>query len=277
MFCHECGAEIPDDADYCSKCGTRLAFSKNYAVNSTMYGSFCEGESSIDTKRHEQEPAQLRGSRVASVEPGRKRPKNGFVDFLKLIGSAFVVFLVLILIIGLATSGKDKGEPAKTNEMQPLAESPKNTVNKPTEQPDKKDSGKTMTVKEEESNRYSVGDIIENNGLRISYISADKYVEPNIYLQPSPGNMYYKFSFTIENISNSDKSINSFDCYADDVKAQSVLIGDDSTSLLLVTLSPGRKVTGSVYYEIPKNSSRIELEYEIDYWTDKKIVFVGKE
>ena len=33
---------------------------------------------------------------------------------------------------------------------------------------------------------------------------------------------------------------------------------------------------GTVYFEVPKDSKHIELEYDINYWQDNKIVFVGK-
>ena len=62
-----------------------------------------------------------------------------------------------------------------------------------------------------------------------------------------------------------------FDCYADDVAVQAYYGGEDDLS---ATLSPGRKASGSVYFEVPENAQSLEVEYTTDYWTGSKAIFV---
>ena len=38
----------------------------------------------------------------------------------------------------------------------------------------------------------------------------------------------------------------------------------------------GRKATGSVYFEVPQNANSIDVEYETNYWSGNKAIFVVK-
>ena len=42
----------------------------------------------------------------------------------------------------------------------------------------------------------------------------------------------------------------------------------------ITTLSPGRKVSGIIVFEVAEDVSEIEIEYETSYWTQKKAIFV---
>lgn len=65
-----------------------------------------------------------------------------------------------------------------------------------------------------------------------------------------------------------------FNCYADgyDMEQSYVLEGLD----LDATLSPGKKTKGSVVFEVPEDAESIILEYETNFWTENKIVFIVK-
>ena len=94
-------------------------------------------------------------------------------------------------------------------------------------------------------------------------------------MQPKKGNVYYKMDFEFENISDSDQYVSSWDfkCYADGYDMeQSYMDGAD----LDATLSPGKKAKGSVFFEVPKKSKEITLEYETNFWTEDKIIFIVK-
>lgn len=43
------------------------------------------------------------------------------------------------------------------------------------------------------------------------------------------------------------------------------------------TLSAGKKTKGSVFFEVPKDAKNITVEYETNFWTENKIIFVVKE
>lgn len=98
----------------------------------------------------------------------------------------------------------------------------------------------------------------------------------NEFIQPKDGHIYYKMDFEFENISDSDQYVSSWDfnCYADgyDMEQSYVLDGLD----LDATLSPGKKTKGSVVFEVPEDAESIVLEYETNFWTENKIVFVVK-
>ena len=46
--------------------------------------------------------------------------------------------------------------------------------------------------------------------------------------------------------------------------------------LMDATLSSGRTTQGAIYYEVPENAQTIELEYDINYFSSNKIIFMGK-
>lgn len=85
-----------------------------------------------------------------------------------------------------------------------------------------------------------------------------------------------KLTFEIENISSTDQivSVYDFKCYSDDVASSAYYYGDDGLST--TTLSAGRKATGSVYFEVPQNANSIDVEYETNYWSGNKAIFVVK-
>ena len=78
-------------------------------------------------------------------------------------------------------------------------------------------------------------------------------------------------------VGDSDQVVSSlanWNCYADDYSAEQAYVGDDQMD---GTISPGKKLKGSVYFEVPKKAKKITLEYECNFWTEDKIVFVAKK
>lgn len=127
------------------------------------------------------------------------------------------------------------------------------------------------------SNRFNVGDIVETSDLRISYISAGVYYSDNQYINPKDGYEFYRFEFKVENISDSDQYISeilNWECYADNSNVGYCDWSFDDD--LDATISSGREVQGALYYEVPVDSQSIELEYDINYWGNDKIIFIGK-
>ncbi len=124
-------------------------------------------------------------------------------------------------------------------------------------------------------NTYKVGDIIETNKLRISYLDAQDYVSDNMFLEPKEGNKYIYIELEVENLSDSDQSISfySFECYADGKHCEAFYGRDDALS---ATLSAGRKAKGTVAFEVPIDAENIEIEFEDNVWTSSKIIFAYK-
>ena len=132
-------------------------------------------------------------------------------------------------------------------------------------------------VKEEAPNNvYKVGETLDTGKVKITFQSAEDYTSDNMFIEPDEGNKYIRAYFVVENTGNTDTLVSSFDfdCYADDSAADTPLLTDKMLSS--TTLSPGRKAEGYVYYEIPQNAQKIEIEYETSYWTQKMAIFVVK-
>lgn len=139
-------------------------------------------------------------------------------------------------------------------------------------------SGETQAAATEasaETLTAHVGDTLTTADLKITYVSCSEYKGYNEFTAPKDGNKVVKLTFDVENISDIDRYISYFDfsCYADDVAAEAYYSMDDD---LAATVSPGRKASGSVYFEVPKGAESIEVEYETDFWTGNKAIFVVK-
>ena len=78
--------------------------------------------------------------------------------------------------------------------------------------------------------------------------------------------------FTFENIAEKgDKyvSVSDCDCYADNSACEQQYIGD--SDFINTNLSPGKNVSFTAYYEVPKDAKKVILEYRASFWTDKKV------
>lgn len=125
-------------------------------------------------------------------------------------------------------------------------------------------------------NAFHVGDIIETNKLKITYLKAAEYKSDNMFLQPDEGKKYAYIQIEVENLSDSDQMISyfSFECYADGTACDGFYGMDDALS---ATLSSGRKAKGTIAFQVPVDASVIEFEFEDNVWTDNKIVFLYEE
>lgn len=209
----------------------------------------------------------------AKVCPNCRKKQGG-------IGKWIVIVVVVVIVIAALSGGgenKDKN-PQKVGENQasvtPTANDTadsKNTADKDTASDEK------GTETEEVSNVFQVGDIVETKDFKITFVSAGIYESDNEFLQPKDGYEYWQFEFKFENISDTDQSVSSmlnWECYADNSKVDQTWIGDDNG--LDASLSAGRETQGTVYFEIPKDAQKVELEYDINFWQNDKIIFVGK-
>lgn len=201
----------------------------------------------------------------AKVCPNCRKKQNG-------IGKWIVIAIVVIVIIAIFAGGgddKDKNPQKIENSKENVSNNVDKTNN---------DNAVTETQQAEEKNNiFQVGDVVETNDFRITYISSGEYKSDNEYLQPKDGYVYWEFEFKFENISDTDQTVSSimdWECYADNSKVDQTYIGDDNG--LDATLSAGRETQGTIYFEVPADTQNIELEYDINYWQSDKIIFVGK-
>lgn len=137
-------------------------------------------------------------------------------------------------------------------------------------------SNETSTPAQTTEKQANVGDVVDTNEVKISYLSSQDYTNYNSYSTPKEGNKVVRAEFEFENISSGDVSLNSFECYADGEKCEEYYYADDYKSPTLESLSKGKKVKAIVYYEVPKTATEVVLEYETSYWTNEKIEFIIK-
>lgn len=137
------------------------------------------------------------------------------------------------------------------------------------------DNSKTTTQKADEPVKVKVGETLTTNTLKITYKSSADDMGAE-YFPAASGNKIIKLTFEIENISSTDQivSVYDFKCYSDDVASSAYYYGDNGLST--TTLSSGRKATGNVYFEVPQNANSIDVEYETNYWSGNKAIFVVK-
>lgn len=119
---------------------------------------------------------------------------------------------------------------------------------------------------------YAIGDVAESSRLKITYLSCEETESDNMFVQPREGYCFMTCEFEFENVGSSDEYVSSFDfdCYADGFSCvQSYLLEND----LGAELSAGRKVNGTVTFEVPENAEVVEVEYLSNYWTSNRVVF----
>ena len=119
-----------------------------------------------------------------------------------------------------------------------------------------------------------VGDVLTTDNLKISYLESKEYTDYDEYLGPKDGYKVIALKLEAENISNSDAYLSMFEfsCYADDVAMEEYIYGDNLFSTDVI--SSGRKMSGYMYFEVPKDADKIEIEYETDYWDNQKAIFI---
>ena len=124
----------------------------------------------------------------------------------------------------------------------------------------------------------------EGNPLETKYMfvchaeanAIDNFRGYNRYADIKDGYKVIKAEFEFENLSTQDEYVSSYDfeCYADGYACENFYSVDDSS--FSTKLSAGKKTKGAVYFEVPKDANNIILEYELNYWTDSKAVFIVK-
>ena len=129
---------------------------------------------------------------------------------------------------------------------------------------------------ESKENVINVGETLEAGDVKIEFQKVEDWKSDNMFIEPKDGNKFIRVYFSITNTGKSDKLLSSYDfkCYVDNSRINEMLYGNDILST--GNISSGRNIKGYIYYEVPKNANSIELEYETNWWTDKKAIFKVK-
>ena len=179
-----------------------------------------------------------------------KDQRNFFVKH-KVITFILIV-IILGIIIGVNGSGDNKSQSTPV------------TANETSSNNDTTAKGNTVV---------NVGEEIETNDTKITFVSAQDYTSYKSYSAPKTGNKVVRAEVIFENISTSDIYLSNLECYADGEKCEEYYYADDYKSTTLESLSKGKRIKAVVYYQVPANAKSIILEYETSVWTSKKIEF----
>lgn len=180
-----------------------------------------------------------------------------------------LIVIVVICIIGALAGGGDEDEPKKVDNQQD---------NKTTTTATSKGTSKSTESQEENTDNkaYTIGDTIDDNGLLITLVSCDEYVSENEFITPEEGNKYIKINFEIQNNSEKTENISSyvsFSAYADDYSIEQTYV-DSSEKTLDGEVASGKKMNGSIFYEIPNDTKTLQVDYISNFWTDRRTTFV---
>ena len=134
----------------------------------------------------------------------------------------------------------------------------------------------TTESNQTETQNIKVGNSVSNDEVKISYKSCNiNFKKYSAYADVKSGYKVVEAIFDFENISANDIILEGFECYADGVKCEEFYSVENYSSPTLESVSAGRKlVDASVYYEVPAKAEVIELEYEADYWSGEKYIFI---
>lgn len=194
-------------------------------------------------------------SKSAKICPKCGKDQRNF--FLKHKVMTFILVVIMLGIIVGATGDSSSNKTTVTGTTGKIENNKNQEV---------KDTPTTVKVGEE----------ISTDQEKISFKSAKDYTGYNSYSKPKSGNKIIRVEFGFENISDSDIILSNFECYADGEKSDEYYYAKDYKNSTLENLSKGKKMTAVLYYEVPKNAKSIVLEYETNFWTDRKVEFIVK-
>lgn len=204
----------------------------------------------------------------AMAEQKKKKKKKRLIIF-------GVIAAIIVVIIIAASGGSSSDDKNKVESVNGASQT--QSVNGKSDD-NKSNDGKSDDSTASDNQKITAGHAITvDNDLKISYLKCDtNFKKYNEYSAPSKGNKVVSATFKIENVSDTDQYISTIDCYADDKKCDSFYGVEDYDDPFFNSISPGRSVEGTVYFEVPSNAKNVELEFENSVWTSDKIVFVIK-
>lgn len=127
--------------------------------------------------------------------------------------------------------------------------------------------------------KFSVGEKVELNNVVATLVSVTES-KGSSFNTPTAGNVFLLAEFEIENNTNSDMAVSSmmsFKAYVDGYSTNlslSALI-EKSGNQLDGSISAGKKMRGSVGYEVPADWKEFEIEFTPNVWTGRDIIFVA--
>lgn len=199
----------------------------------------------------------------AMAEQKKKKKKKRLIIF----GVIAAVIVVIIIASSGGSSSDDKNKVESVNGASQTQSAD-----------EKSDDSKSDDSTASDNQKITAGHAITiDNELKISYLKCDtNFKKYSKYATVGKGKKVISATFKIENVSDTDQYIDTINCYADDKKCDSFYSVEDYDDPFFDSISAGRSIEGTVYFEVPSNAKNIELEFENNVWTEDKVVFVVK-
>lgn len=266
-FCIHCGQVIDNDCAICPKCGKQV---NNTSVSQNQ-GPQITTPPPITGKAKICKYCKSKIYKNAKVCPfcHKKQPNPTMYIII-----GIVAVLAICYIFG------EKKDPVANDESQNKDTLQSDQVTPSTETPDlgTEDISQPEVKSEEdfEKDKYKVGDTWENESLKVIYTSCYEFTDYNQYNAPADGNKIICLEFEFENIGKSDTTVmyTDFHGYADGYEVNQSYAPDGTGLDFTIKMSAGRKGTGKVAFEVPKDAQEVEIEFSPSFWSSQNIIFV---
>ncbi len=189
-----------------------------------------------------------------------------------------IVIMVLLLFSSFAIGSAESDEGKITNKSSSTKEDKNSNSKKKSKKKKKKENDNTDDV-------LKKGGSYEKDGLKLTFVDCITNYTPSddeyeLY-KPSKGKKFIACTFEFENNGDSDEyvSIYDFNCYADNKACNQEFISTEDfedNDNINDSLSPGRTITFTTFYAVPKKAKDIQLEYEPSFWSDEKLIIQVK-
>ena len=141
--------------------------------------------------------------------------------------------------------------------------------------------GEASESEAEEKSEYGVGETATVNDVDITLVGAVESAGDDFFT-PAEGNKFEILEFEIANNSDEEVSVSSimcFEAYCDDYSIDVSYDGElapeaEGKSTLDGTVAAGKKMNGIIAYEVPADFERLEVDVNLDVWSDKTVKFV---
>jgi hypothetical protein len=165
--------------------------------------------------------------------------------------------VVVVVIIAIANTG-GKDEPKKVADSQAVSN------NK---------SGNSEPAVPEKT-EFKLGESIQlkDNKLTVTKVTKSAGTE---FDKPKAGNEFVIVTLTVENAGKENISYNPFDFKMTNSQGQitdaAFTVVNTDTALQSGELAAGGKVSGTIAFEQPKGDSKLQLQYQPSFWSDKTV------
>lgn len=141
--------------------------------------------------------------------------------------------------------------------------------------------GEASESEAEEKSEYGVGETATVTDVDITLVGAVESAGDDFFT-PAEGNKFEILEFEIANNSDEEVSVSSimcFEAYCDDYSIDESFDGEltseaEGKNTLDGTVAAGKKMNGIIAYEVPADFERLEVDVNLDVWSDEAVKFV---